>query len=137
MFIGALLALSAYQGSDLISNIFVSRPEDFRIHGVGRCPRPNHIYTSKLIINYIYVACYFLWVVDIASSCSLHISFDWTSMAFFLYKISKKSIIFLLSFIVFPSDSSSSFVIGVHLSFLCRRGMGRSYYWYYVALHTR
>lgn len=34
IFIGALLALSAYPRADLIQNVFASRPEDFKHHGV-------------------------------------------------------------------------------------------------------
>ncbi len=36
-FLGVLMAVAAYQKQDLISNIFASRPEDFRKYGVFTC----------------------------------------------------------------------------------------------------
>ena len=36
-FIGVLMAVAAYQKQDLISNIFASRPDDFRKYGVFTC----------------------------------------------------------------------------------------------------
>jgi hypothetical protein len=37
VFLGVLMAVSAYQKQDLISNIFASRPEDFNTYGVYTC----------------------------------------------------------------------------------------------------
>ena len=66
VFIGALLALSAYQRTDLIQNVFASRPEDFKIHGVrnmhrfsfDRCRRYLELFVAVLCVHCCCCYCY-------------------------------------------------------------------------------
>ena len=37
VFIGVLMAIAVYPGSDLVENLFASRPQDFLAHGVYTC----------------------------------------------------------------------------------------------------